>query len=114
MNGLNHVEKNLEKEKDENNNKNKAIEMTSESNMSLERRGSRVLDNEDIIKIRTHEISNAYLDILKSIGEDPNRQGLLKTPERAAKAILHFTKGYAEDIKGNFIFKINIKSLFSL
>jgi GTP cyclohydrolase I len=33
-----------------------------------------------------------------NIGENPTRQGLRKTPERAAKALLHFIKGYEEKI----------------
>lgn len=42
----------------------------------------------------------AFGKILDSIGEDQTRQGLLKTPSRAAKAILYFTKGYEETISG--------------
>lgn len=44
----------------------------------------------------------AFGKILDSIGEDQTRQGLLKTPSRAAKAILYFTKGYEETISGEF------------
>ena len=44
-----------------------------------------------------------YQQILAEIGEDPNRQGLKKTPERAAKAILDFTKGYNVTPSGKFI-----------
>ena len=55
---------------------------------------------------RESEISKSYLDILYSIGEDPNRQGLLKTPNRAAQAILHFTKGYEQTIEGLFLRRI--------
>ncbi len=35
--------------------------------------------------------------LLREVGEDPKREGLLKTPERVAKALRFFTKGYGED-----------------
>ena len=38
-------------------------------------------------------ISNYYSKILKEIGEDRKREGLVKTPLRAAKALNYFTKG---------------------
>ena len=47
------------------------------------------------------DMSLAYSGILRSIGEDPSRTGLLKTPQRAARAMLYFTKGYDEKIQGN-------------
>jgi GTP cyclohydrolase I len=46
-------------------------------------------------------MSSAYRSLLSSVGEDPRREGLLKTPERAAKAFLFFTKGYEEKVSGN-------------
>lgn len=42
-------------------------------------------------------ISHHYKEILNLVGEDPNREGLLKTPERAAKAIQYLTNGYDQD-----------------
>lgn len=49
-------------------------------------------------------MAQSYRMLLSSLGEDPTRQGLLKTPERAAKAMLFFTKGYDQSLQGN-IFK---------
>ncbi|WP_374948907.1 GTP cyclohydrolase I FolE [Mucilaginibacter sp.] len=44
-------------------------------------------------------LSANYLDVLKQIGENPQREGLLKTPERIAKAMLYLTHGYDLDAK---------------
>lgn len=43
------------------------------------------------------EIARHYRDILKLLGEDPEREGLIKTPERAAKALYDITSGYSQD-----------------
>ncbi|CAH1792403.1 unnamed protein product [Owenia fusiformis] len=44
------------------------------------------------------KMADSYRNILALVGEDPSRQGLLKTPERAAKALMFFCKGYNEKI----------------
>lgn len=45
----------------------------------------------------TEEIKTNYREIIDLVGEDPAREGLVKTPERAAKAIKFLTGGYEED-----------------
>lgn len=45
----------------------------------------------------TDAISERYKTIIDSIGEDSEREGLLKTPERAAKAMQYLCKGYKTD-----------------
>ena len=37
---------------------------------------------------------------MECLGEDPDREGLKGTPERYAQAMLYFTKGYEESMKG--------------
>ncbi|MDX1767377.1 GTP cyclohydrolase I FolE [Arenibacter troitsensis] len=45
----------------------------------------------------TDEVKARYSSIINEIGEDLNRDGLIKTPERAAKAMLFLTQGYKQD-----------------
>lgn len=45
------------------------------------------------------EFEKCITTILESIGENPNREGLLKTPNRVFKAFQFLTKGYNENIK---------------
>jgi GTP cyclohydrolase I len=45
----------------------------------------------------TDDVKDRYEDIIKDLGEDVKRDGLLKTPERAAKAMQFLTQGYDQD-----------------
>ena len=45
------------------------------------------------------EAEEAFVKILKWIGEDPSREGLLETPKRVTKAFKEYFKGYKEDPK---------------
>ena len=45
------------------------------------------------------ELAGHYKEVLRLLGEDTEREGLLKTPLRVAKAMQFLTKGYREDPK---------------
>jgi len=47
--------------------------------------------------VLTERMKVDYLNILNGLGEDADREGLLKTPERAAKAMQFLTQGYGQD-----------------
>ncbi len=57
--------------------------------------GYQKLDRYDDKKVNA--VAVHYKDILTQLGEDPEREGLVKTPERVAKALQYLTHGY--DIK---------------
>ena len=54
-------------------------------------KSSAVLDNDVLKDVSTEEI---YREILRRMGEDPNRDGLLRTPGRVEKTMAYLTKGY--------------------
>jgi len=59
-------------------------------------------------------LETAALQIIKSLGEDPQREGLKKTPRRAARALREITSGYNADIDKVFngaFFKVNYREM---
>ena len=48
-------------------------------------------------KVSDKEVEEAFVKIIKWIGEDPSREGLLSTPKRLVKAFREYFKGYSED-----------------
>ncbi len=53
------------------------------------------------------DIQNAYLKIIQQVGEDPQREGLRDTPQRAAKAMQYLTRGYQQtldEVTNNAVF----------
>jgi len=45
----------------------------------------------------TENLSSSFHDILETLGEDTQREGIVKTPERAAKSMQFLTQGYHQD-----------------
>jgi len=63
--------------------------------------GTRERLEEDAVQqeARLNRMKGAVRTLLECVGEDPDREGLLATPERYAKAMLFFTKGYQENVR---------------
>ena len=62
--------------------------------MKLVKEQNKPIDNNEV---SDKEAEEAYIKILKWIGEDPSREGLLETPKRVLKAYREYFKGYHED-----------------
>ena len=54
---------------------------------------------EEYCETSLNGLVKSYRDVLGQLGEDPEREGLLKTPERVAKAMQFLTQGYFQDAK---------------
>ena len=52
----------------------------------------------DKSKVSDKEAEDAFRTILKWIGENPDREGLVETPRRVAKAFKEYFKGYNQEI----------------
>ena len=50
-------------------------------------------------KISEKEAEEAFVKVIKWIGEDPTREGLISTPKRLVKAFKEYFRGYSEDPK---------------
>ncbi len=65
-------------------------------------------------KEKTERLANLYSEILGILGEDVKREGLLKTPERVAKAMQFLTQGYdmdAEEIIRSAMFREDYRQM---
>jgi len=62
--------------------------------ISTEKTNSGFAKIERFNKDRVNQLTSHYKEILKLIGENPEREGLLDTPERVAKSMLFLTQGY--------------------
>ncbi|QSZ35399.1 hypothetical protein DSL72_008269 [Monilinia vaccinii-corymbosi] len=60
------------------------------------------------------DLTAAARQVLSAVGEDPHREGLLKTPERYSKALLFLTRGYSqkvENVVNDAIFEVETKEI---
>ena len=58
---------------------------------------------EKLEKISDKEAEEAFKTIIRWIGEDPNREGLLETPRRVAKAFKEYFKGYNQELSSDLL-----------
>ena len=71
------------------------------------------MDEQERDEVR-EQLAGHYKSIIELLGEDTAREGLLKTPERIAKAMMFLTKGYEQDphkILSSAIFKEDYKQM---
>lgn len=59
---------------------------------------------------RQEKLCSAVRVILECIGEDPDREGLVRTPERYAQALMWMTRGYEERLAGALVFNTLFQS----
>ena len=70
-----------------------------------------------MIKQNISKVEKIIKELLIQIGEDPDREGILKTPERVAKAWDYFSKGYTQDLDAiinNAVFTENYDEMVTI
>lgn len=55
------------------------------------------MNKEEALMLQIEELKKNYKNVISLLGEDVEREGLQKTPERVAKAMLTLTRGYGEN-----------------
>lgn len=63
---------------------------------------SNVEQNSSVFSTKHENLCQAYETIIRHCGDDYKRPGLIRTPERAARAMLFFIKGYEDNFDGEF------------
>jgi GTP cyclohydrolase I len=72
------------------------LENKTEATKSLSCSKEIIAQEKDLLKA---DMAQHYFKLIEMAGEDPSREGILKTPLRAAKALLELTCGYRQDLK---------------
>jgi GTP cyclohydrolase IA len=75
------------------------------------------MKNKAVVKVMPPQgpsIAARMHDVLEMLGEDPSREGLIRTPERYEKAMRYLTSGYTtslEEIVNNAVFSVKVDSM---
>jgi GTP cyclohydrolase I len=75
------------------------------------------MKNKAVVKVMPPQgpsIASRMNDVLEMLGEDPSREGLIRTPERYEKAMRYLTSGYTtslEEIVNNALFTVKVDSM---
>ena len=75
------------------------------------------MKNKAVVKVMPPQgqtVASRMHDVLEMLGEDPSREGLIRTPERYEKAMRYLTSGYTtslEEIVNNAVFSVKVDSM---